>query len=625
MCGILGAMFFPTERKIKNRLRAVQIILADAFSGSKERGKDAAGVAMIADDYYAVVKGPWDSEDFMLKSKDEPLVSSILEDSIPRPFDTFHNICRQKEADLSLIMMHTRAKTQGSEYENSNNHPILVPDEKDKDAIIIGVHNGTLRNDIQIRKQLKKEGALVTAAEVDSAAIFEVVHNVLKEEEPTLENMGEIAKWLEGLMAVCVVSRHHPNKVMFWRDGRPLEYVVAENMGVIFFTSDDKYVKDSISRYNRGRLLFPGRLSLPEIKHETKVHTDDWLVLFDTSQKIGTSKSSGYGIAKFAKEVRTPKSIYVDVQAPATSNNWTNNYRSKETDEEKATRYLSTISNSIEKSPATSIIEDLSPKAEQQTVVLVPRTIPDTNSESDDTLVRGEILTKPSSDDIPEIPGNDTSSQLFQHPSFRSTPLDSDEENIGTVVTADVYEAANEELEKARKGRSMISSLEDVIERCTAEMPFDEYETSLEAVKELYDSIFEEAFVSGVAWRERLEEEELAEDLEELKNKIKVTEDNRDEINKLLTKAIKTGKTLRGSVSALKIALKIVVNSLTTKISSQEKASVITEIYEAISAVGIQGNVFSRDMVSNMLWPIESNKSGTMKRIDDFLCNIEEG
>ena len=590
MCGILGAMFFPIEKRVKNRLWAVQRILAEAFDESKDRGKDASGVAMIAGEYYTVVKGPWTSDEFMSKKKDNAIVSSVLEHEVDVPFDAFNKICREKEKDLSLIMMHTRAKTQGSEYENKNNHPILVPNEDNKDADIIGVHNGIIRNDTLIRKKLRSEEGLVTNAEVDSASLFEVIYNSLGNKEPTLELMDEIAKWIDGHMAVCAVSRHHPHKVMFWRDSRPLEYLISKDLGIIFFASDDKYVKEAIIRYNRGKLLFSERLSLPSVDFESKMHTDDWSVLFDTSKALGTVSTKKIGIGEFAEEKRTSKQIYTDLEVSV----WTGN---RETELERTKRYIKTVSNTIEKEPSVdreSNIDDLSPNRQEDTAqqedysdlrkskssitdtthyikpelekgILFKSTLCNKNVDFSGTTIDSQIVNceeclnifrsreiikqdtenKPT-DNVNSSEGDDEiiEGEIIEgHPWVAKV---SAEEEILHGVTDDVIEASEEELERSKENDSIISTLEDVIDSCISESQLDKYANSLDAIKDMFDQIFKLAFVEGVAWRERMHEEEKPLELEELKNehaklveRHKSLEENRDELKKLLDKEMK--------------------------------------------------------------------------------------
>lgn len=645
MCGILGVMFFPTQRKVKNRLWAAQHVLAEAFAESKERGKDAAGAAMIAGDYYAVVKGPWVSDEFMLKDKEEPITSAVLDEEITKPFEAFTQICRKKENELSTIMMHTRAKTQGSEYDNKNNHPILVPNEEDKDAIIIGVHNGVIKNDDLIRKELGKEKALVTDADVDSAAIFEVIHNALDDEEPDLDFMDEIAKWIEGQFAVCAVSRHHPHRVMFWRDGRPLEYIIAKDLGMVFFASDDKFLKAAISRYNRQKTLFKQRLSLPEIEFESRIHIDDWSVLFDTSIKLGDFGDKKSGIEQYAQARKTEQKIYETVQLPVstTTNHWGNrssyNYQTEKEIKEKAAVYVDKIANTIEKDPVRNKdanIYDLSPEVkdfpsdketiesivltEEDTKVQVPAIDNSTGGDSDDDIIEGEIITKTASDDCPES-------------------SEQDEDNVGSV-TEDVYDAAQEELDSMIDSESTIASLDEVIERCATESQLQEYTNSLEAIRDLYAAIFEEAFVAGVAWRERMGIEEAEEDLEAIKkNHTKLTdkfvelsewsvamEENRDKIKETLDKEMAKKIRAQNYVFALRITLKAIIETVLERTTNKNRKIVAEQIHKALTENKIVSDEQWADIVQLVSPEAVSKKNCKMlaplARIDVFLKSL---
>lgn len=654
MCSILGAMFFPTEKKVRHRLWTVQRILAEAFAESKDRGKDAAGAAMIAEEYYSVVKGPWASDEFMLKEKKEPIKSSVLAEESVRPFEAFSQICREKEKELSLIMLHARAKTQGTEYENKNNHPIIVPDEDDKNAIIIGVHNGMVRNDTQIRKALRREKGLVTEAEVDSAAIFEVIHHALGKNEPTLDLMDEVAKWVEGQMAVCAVSRHHPHKVMFWRDGRPLEYVVAKDMGVVFFTSDDSFVKEAIARYNRGRILFKERLNLPGIEYETKIHTDDWSVIFDTSSVLGNGEKK-YGIGEVAEERKTIKEIYDEVRAPTTytSNNYTgaagyqNTYKIKK---EAAERYITTISNAVTTAAyrhKDSSIEDLSPSladASPPEVDILDASEDASphkrfvhgaawpNSTDAEVVVEGEIIpiTEVCSDDSPTT----------------------DMEDEIDPASADIYEAAQEALNRLKSGDSIIAMLEEVIQKCLATSQLGEYTDSLDATRDLYDTIFEESFAAGAMWRDKtstsVNEDMTLQVMEKvrptlnasqnnflvnmLEKKLKAAEDNRDEIKRLLDKETSKKTKAQNYLFVLRLVLKVIFESVIDKTDKKAKSHIACEIDKALVKNGFKGNSGSGRSVSivELIFSTSQQKTkgkgGTppIKRIDAFLRGLED-
>ena len=655
MCGILGAMFFPTKKQAKNRLWAAQYILSEAFAESKDRGKDASGAAMIAGDYYAVVKGPWISDEFMLKDKEEAIHSVVLENDITKPFDAFTQICRKKEKELSLIMMHTRAKTQGSEYENKNNHPLLVPNDPKLDATIIGVHNGMIKNDDEIREELKKDKALVTDAEVDSAAIFEVIHNTLAEEEPGLDHMDEVAKWLEGQFAICAISRHHPHRVMFWRDSRPLDYIISEDLGLVFFSSDDKFLKEAISRYNRQRTLFKQRLILPEIGFESRLHVDDWSVLWDTRTILGTFGDKKHGIEEFAKAKRTAKQLYDTVKSPAATaaNNWQRGYQGDyQTEKKKAERYLNAISNVLEKDPITSKesnIEDLSLDVEvevETSIVLTDKETDDlmkkANADSDNTgvVVEGEIITKTVSDDHPEF--LDDKEQGALQPDTYEPANDKTNTHPMVSVTNDVHVAAEEEATRIKEGESTIGSLEEAIDRCATEAELDEYKNSLEAIGDLSNAIWEEAFVSGVAWRERIgttEAEEMADKLQEdhkklmrkfdnLIKRFQTLRDNRDEMKRLLDKEMEKKAGAQNYVFALRVTLKAIMETLLERVSKKNKEIVVEEVHKALVSNRVISNE-DRNSITSLLFPealAESCKKtdllSPLKRIDAFLKTL---
>lgn len=68
-------------------------------------------------------------------------------------------------------IVHTRAGTQGSEKDNNNNHPIVVP-RPNGDGHIVGVHNGIIVNDAQVFRNYPEAERI---AEVDSEAIFQLL------------------------------------------------------------------------------------------------------------------------------------------------------------------------------------------------------------------------------------------------------------------------------------------------------------------------------------------------------------------------------------------------------------------------------------------------------------------
>ena len=113
MCGIMGFYCFGDKRPKKDHI-------TDMFALLETRGRDASGFAFIVDDQLIVRKEPIKSSLFV-KKKD------------------------WQDVELPKIMiLHTRAATQGDNKNNVNNHPLF-----NKQGIAI-VHNGIIYNDKDI-------------------------------------------------------------------------------------------------------------------------------------------------------------------------------------------------------------------------------------------------------------------------------------------------------------------------------------------------------------------------------------------------------------------------------------------------------------------------------------------
>lgn len=134
MCGLSGFSLAPGEA-VNSRILATALLL-----GIEHRGKDATGAAW-RDAYNNIViqKHPVDATRYVKRL------------SIPR--------------SARVAVLHTRFATQGSHFNNGNNHPIRV-------GSIVGAHNGVLYNDYDLFHDMKME----RLAQVDSEAIFAGLH-----------------------------------------------------------------------------------------------------------------------------------------------------------------------------------------------------------------------------------------------------------------------------------------------------------------------------------------------------------------------------------------------------------------------------------------------------------------
>lgn len=131
-------------------------------------------------------------------------------------------------------IMHTRAKTQGSEQDNRNNHPIVVADGR-----MVGVHNGMLWNDDDIFRYL---GADLRIGQVDSEAIFALLAHSNTSVEESLST-------LEGSVACAwMTTDEGPDTLHLARVSQSPLIVGQTEGGSLLFASTEWTLKDAAER-----------------------------------------------------------------------------------------------------------------------------------------------------------------------------------------------------------------------------------------------------------------------------------------------------------------------------------------------------------------------------------------
>jgi glucosamine--fructose-6-phosphate aminotransferase (isomerizing) len=206
MCGIVGY--------IGNR-RAVPIIL-DGLHRLEYRGYDSAGLAVYCG-----------GEDGLAVRRASGKLRN-LEDAI-----------RMNPVDGAYGIGHTRWATHGRPTEE-NAHP-----HADCKGDIVVVHNGIVENYIALKHQLAAEGH-VFRTETDTEVI---AHLIEKHYEGNLEAaVREAVREMTGVIALAVVSRSDPNKIVAVRSGPPVviglgdgEYFVASDVPAILSHTRDVF------------------------------------------------------------------------------------------------------------------------------------------------------------------------------------------------------------------------------------------------------------------------------------------------------------------------------------------------------------------------------------------------
>ncbi|MBI2417423.1 MAG: hypothetical protein HYV28_05875 [Ignavibacteriales bacterium] len=175
------------------------------FELLESRGRDASGFAFLRDDNLIVHKAP--------------IRSSIMTHSK-----------EWKELELpSVFIAHTRMKTQGSEQNNKNNHPLY-----NKEGLCI-VHNGMIHNDKEIFGKSKRDG------EVDSEAILAVLSTKNKGDK-----IKRVFDKLEGCFAFACIDKNNPDTLILVKKDNPVELYYDSHDDILYFCSETDIMREAL-------------------------------------------------------------------------------------------------------------------------------------------------------------------------------------------------------------------------------------------------------------------------------------------------------------------------------------------------------------------------------------------
>jgi glucosamine 6-phosphate synthetase-like amidotransferase/phosphosugar isomerase protein len=199
MCGIMGWYSFghtmPDKEKITNM-----------FSLLESRGRDASGFAFIRDNNLIVHKDAMKSSEFVKTNEWKDLV-------LP-----------------SSMILHTRMKTQGSEKNNANNHPLFS-----KNGIAI-VHNGIIYNDKEIFGKKERD------AEVDSESILHLLSMKMKGDK-----IKRLFDKVEGSFAVAMLDKYFPERLVLIKKDNPIDLYYDERSDILYFCSEREIMQEALN------------------------------------------------------------------------------------------------------------------------------------------------------------------------------------------------------------------------------------------------------------------------------------------------------------------------------------------------------------------------------------------
>ena len=224
MCAIGGYISFgdkvPTHEQITNLLVAMQV-----------RGKDATGFAFHTDNGIEIRKLPLESSKFVLEKE-----WNSMEEMPP------------------VMILHTRAATQGPAAIPDNNHPL----KGDGFAL---VHNGVIQNEAEFG---------IPRTEVDSKAIVKAFeNNAAKSLEERIKSTTES---LFGGFANAVLLEDKPDTLILWRHTNPIVLGYDEVDDILYFASTASILEKMSPKWilDLGPISFPrANLLLHELSNDT--------------------------------------------------------------------------------------------------------------------------------------------------------------------------------------------------------------------------------------------------------------------------------------------------------------------------------------------------------------------
>ena len=222
MCGIFGASLLPECGLNPGEVRR---IVDELFRLSESRGKEAAGLALRTSSQVAVYKQPL-SASKMIRQKE---FNRFFDELVPR-------VEAPIAAPLTMVG-HTRLTTNGLQYINENNQPVV------KNGLV-AVHNGIITNEGQIWKDFSE---LSRDHDVDTEALLGLVDHFRRQGADLTTALKSSYAHIEGTAAVAMLDRGQDALYLATNYGSLYFCQDAEHT-VLFFASE-KHILDQLARF----------------------------------------------------------------------------------------------------------------------------------------------------------------------------------------------------------------------------------------------------------------------------------------------------------------------------------------------------------------------------------------
>jgi glutamine---fructose-6-phosphate transaminase (isomerizing) len=232
MCGIFGICAIPAASLSATQL---QRITSELFRLSESRGKEAAGLALRSETRLSVLKQPMPASRLIRHRSYRSFFAEALELN--------EGESEQPLSDAFALVGHSRLTTNGLQYINHNNQPVIA-------AGMVGVHNGIVTNETVIRERFP---SLPHRYEVDTEVFLGLLSHCLSEEEDLGAAIRSCYGQIEGTAAVGILGENLASLLLATNYGAL--YTAQDSERRILIFSSERYI---LQQFSESASLPPG-------------------------------------------------------------------------------------------------------------------------------------------------------------------------------------------------------------------------------------------------------------------------------------------------------------------------------------------------------------------------------
>jgi len=221
MCGLCGILFEERRRSAEERGHLLDIFTR-LLVLSESRGNHASGVDWVkADGSYGVFKAPMPASELVRRKGYAEVLAAV-------------------DNKTTILMGHARWRTQGSETNNANNHPLVLEtlgNGRDAHALLV-THNGHISN----AETLFRRFHFPRQAQVDSEIL---AHFAAAAATPDGWGMNDLRRRLalcRGTMSAVMASTALPKTVLIAKGNKPLIFFHSRRCRAIAYASDISFL-----------------------------------------------------------------------------------------------------------------------------------------------------------------------------------------------------------------------------------------------------------------------------------------------------------------------------------------------------------------------------------------------